>query len=254
MLQKTCPHLRVSNVIVHLEPENGIAQHLIAAITGNATEHAPIQYIEKIFDAYADNFEEHLVQKLRYNSHHLLASYIVNYSKNDDRKLEVLDLGCGTGLVGKTFSSFASTLVGVDLSAKMLAKAAEKQIYTRLVQADLSAMMQGEVDASYDVIVAADVLIYSGDLVKIVNEVQRLLRSGGLFAFSVETMEALPDCGPCDQREYILTISGRYSHSRAYIEKLAANLDFKVHKMELATARVERRFNINAWHILWERC
>ena len=240
--------------IVRLEPENGIAQHMIASITGNVTDRAPSQYVEKIFDAYADNFEDHLLQKLKYNSHKLLVAFIGKFSTPIDRKLDILDLGCGTGLVGKPISLIARQLVGVDLSAKMLAKAEEKQLYTRLVQSDLSSMMQGETIASYDVIVAADVFIYSGDLSGIMNNVKRLLRSGGLLAFSVEAIGAMPDDEPCNQREYILTITGRYAHARTYIEKLAANSEFKVRKMKLATTRIERGVDVKAWHALWERC
>ncbi|HEY3308658.1 MAG TPA: tetratricopeptide repeat protein [Desulfuromonadaceae bacterium] len=239
--------------IVRQEPENGSAQHLIASITGNVTVRAPRQYVEKIFDAYANDFESHLVQKLNYKSHELLTEFIVKFSTPIDRKLDILDLGCGTGLVGKSISSIARQLVGVDLSAKMLAKAEEKHVYSRLIQSDLLAMMQGEAIASYDVIVAADVFIYSGNLYEIMNAVKRLLRIGGLFAFSVETLGKTSDRVLCNQREYILTLAGRYAHSRAYIEKLATSNDFKARKLKLATTRIERGVNVKAWHALWER-
>ncbi len=241
--------------VVRQEPENGMAQHLIASITGNATDRAPRQYIEKIYDAYANNFEEHLLKKLNYRSYELLGRFIVKASKSIDRKLDVLDLGCGTGLVGTIIgASIARQLVGVDLSTKMLGKAEEKQLYTRLIQSDLLEMMQGEAAASYDVIVAADVFIYVGDLSRIMNEAKRLLRINGHLAFSVEATGEMPVCELCDQREFLLTLAGRYSHSRPYIEKLAAINEFKVLKLKLATTRIERGLNVKAWHALWERC
>jgi predicted TPR repeat methyltransferase len=99
----------------------------------------------------------------------------------------------------------ARTLVGVDLSSKMLEKARERRLYDRLEQLDLMAMMQAEPSKTYDLVIAADVFVYLGKLDALAMEVHRLLRAESLFAFSVESLDALADRGDDDSRAALLS-------------------------------------------------
>ena len=240
--------------VLELDPGNESAGHLIASLTAGTTERAPSQYVEKLFDGYADKFDTHLTQNLEYKTPIELLGLIKQVTELPAREWDVLDLGCGTGLAGMEISSHARQLAGVDLSAKMLAKAHARNVYHRLVHSDLLPMMRGEKASNYDVIIAADVFVYLGMLDEIVSEARRLLRAGGFFMFSVEALEALPEQigGIEDHAGYRLSPSGRYAHSSTYLEKLASSNGFASLSLVFTQVRLEEGKPVMAWLVLWE--
>jgi predicted TPR repeat methyltransferase len=125
--------------------------------------------------------------------------------------LEVIDLGCGTGLVGKLFRGLASSLTGIDVSGCMIRRAERLQIYDSLVLDDIVTYLSARQEPC-DLVLAADIFIYIGDLAAVFSAVSRLLRPGGLFAFSLETI---------DDGDYFLQPNRRYAQSLAYIHRLA---------------------------------
>jgi predicted TPR repeat methyltransferase len=199
--------------LLEMTPDDAAAQHLVATFEGKTTETAPAEYVRDLFDMYSDTFESHLVNKLRYQMPELIADVVKNHWKNDKNKT-VMDLGCGTGLFGVEIAGACSRLVGVDLSPKMVEKAREKNVYTELVAADVLAYMKGCLVGVFDLVAAADVFVYIGMLDEIFSESQRVLKSGGLFAF---TVEGTPD----DSKDFMLGATGRYKHSAAYLRRLA---------------------------------
>jgi predicted TPR repeat methyltransferase len=240
--------------LIRLTPENLAVQHIIASITGNNTDCAPAQYVENLFDGYADKFDTHLRQALKYETPEKIVALVTRHATSAAKKWNVLDLGCGTGLVGSEIAPFARQLVGVDLSAGMLGKARARNLYQRLEHMDLLEMMRAEKDSSYDVIVAADVFIYLGKLDEIICEIKRLLSPGGFFAFSIEVLEALPDeeTGRGAQREYQLENTGRYTHAVGYITRLAAANGFLPQEMAAIQLRMEQEKPVNGHLVLWE--
>ena len=207
--------------VVRIEPDSPLT-HLVAALSGTTTHTAPVAYAEKLFDHYADNFESHLTQTLHYHTPTLLVSLIDSEVNLAGRKLEVLDLGCGTGLFGKAISSHASRIIGVDISTKMLEKAAQLNLYHRLEHTDILAMMRKEPHASYDLIAATDVFIYLGALDELVVEAKRLLRPHGIFAFSTEFLSE------SEMQNFKLNDTGRYTHAISYLNKLANDAEFNI--------------------------
>jgi len=236
-----------------LTPENAVAQHLVASLTGENTERAPIGYIESVFNSYADKFDAHLQQALQYDIPKKLVELITRHPPIAE-KWSILDLGCGTGLVGSAIAPFAKQLVGVDLSAKMLEKAHARKLYQRLERSDLLTMMQGEQASSYDVIIAADVFIYIGKIDEIVGEIKRLLCHGGVFAFSIETLEALSNVEAIqsDEREYQLQNTGRYAHSAKHLTRLAYANDFLIKEMVATQIRMDHGKPIYGHMGLWK--
>jgi predicted TPR repeat methyltransferase len=85
--------------------------------------------------------------------------------------------------------------------------------------------------ASLDVIVAADVFVYVGDLKPVFSVARLALRGGGCFAFSVEEHAGA--------EEFVLRSSGRYAHSRAGIEALARSHGFTTNEVTPSTLRQE---------------
>ena len=238
---------------IKLTPWNGTIMHLIASLTGNNTERAPIQYVENLFDDYADKFDTLLQKKLKYEIPEKLVALVTQHLMPPTEKWNVLDVGCGTGLVGSAIAPFTRQLVGVDLSAKMLEKAHVRNLYQRLERLDLLTMMRGEKASIYDVIIAADVFIYIGKLDEIIGEIKRLLRPGGVLAFSIEALAALANDESIqgDQREYQLEKTGRYTQSVSYITRLASANGFMPQAIVETQIRMERGKPIKGYLVLW---
>ena len=166
----------------------------------------PPAFVASLFDQYADRFETALVDRLSYS----VPEAIVAMLAGADPLGAVLDLGCGTGLMGERIGARASRLDGLDLSDRMLSHARQKHIYDLLCQADLCDPPAEIRARRYDLITAADVLIYIGDLAPAFRLVRSLMTAGGRFAFSVEA--------GAEGTGYSLWPTLRYSHAPDYIE------------------------------------
>jgi len=238
--------------VVRLDPDSPV-RHLIAALSGGDSERAPSEYVEQLFDQYAQKFDSHLVETLSYTVPEKLAELLQPHAESSGAKWAMLDLGCGTGLSGAAVTRYARELVGVDLSSKMLEKARERNLYHRLEQLDLLTMMQREAASAYDVVFAADVFVYLGKLDELIIEVKRLLRLQGLFAFSVESLEALLDeaVGAPSRPDYQLNATGRYAHSSAYLARIAEQHGFDVLRTTGTQSRLDRGKPVQGYLNLW---
>ncbi|SDN49875.1 tetratricopeptide repeat protein [Polaromonas sp. JS666] len=244
--------------VVELQPDSPVT-HMVAALSGEQRDSTPSGYVAQLFDEYAQTFDSHLVQTLHYDAPEKLMDLVREVSTPAARQWSVLDLGCGTGLSGLAISPYAKELVGVDLSANMLVKAGARRIYTRLERMDLLAMMKEEAASSYDVVISTDVFIYVGRLDGLFGEAQRLLRAGGLFAFSVESLDAVNEEvkeGPdmLDARDFRLNTTGRYTHSRAYLTRIALHNGFEMLRTKEVMVRVEGTKTAPGYLMLWRRC
>lgn len=238
---------------LELTPDDVEAQHFAAALSGETTARPPSAYVENVFDAYADKFDQHLQQALRYETPQRLLALLQQASPAPETKWDILDLGCGTGLFGAAAASLKRQLVGIDLSSKMLEKAAERQLYDRLEHGDLVNSMRKDADASYDVVAAADVFVYIGDIAEVVQEAKRLLRPGGYAAFSFEALELAPDLKP-EQAElpYRLGPSSRYAHSAAHIRSLAQDHGFRLLELRSEQIRLDGQVPVMGYLTLWQ--
>lgn len=226
--------------VVRLEPDSPI-NHLVDALSGRVSDSPPPAYVEQLFDEYADKFESHLVRELKYSVPEQLVALLRGIDRPDSRKWSVLDLGCGTGLLGAEVAPLANRLVGVDLSSKMLAKAGALNLYDRLVQMDLLEMMKDEAAESYDLVAAADVFVYVGKLDALFAEARRVLSPCGLLAFSVESLDALESTVAVDEStSYRLNPTGRYAHSMRYLKGLAVKCDFEIVIANAMQSRIDK--------------
>jgi predicted TPR repeat methyltransferase len=205
------------------------AYYLASVRSGQgAPARAPRQYVQALFDDYAADFQGHLVGRLGYRAHELLLGPIVGSGRRFRR---ALDRGCGTGLCGALLEPVSDAIDGVDLSGAMLEQATKLGVYRELVQADIGEYLAGATQRA-DLVVAADVLIYVGELSALFGDVARLLDPDGLFAFTVEL--------PTNDEPLQLLSSLRYAHSEASVRRLAATCGLAVDDLRTAPIRHEQ--------------
>lgn len=177
--------------------DNVFAQHTLASLQGENIADSKI-YSEKLFDHFADNYEL-VLQRIGYSLPRSLRKLIM------DAKGTIVDLGCGSGLVGEAFKTDFTQLIGVDISEKMLEKARSKGCYQELIKSDIGNYLKTK--PKTDLIIAADVFGYIGDLAEIIKLCHPIK-----LAFSIEAS--------LKSEDFTLTSSGRYQHNPQYIEKL----------------------------------
>ncbi len=232
--------------LIEIDPDNVVAHHMLAATSGrNVPVQASRAYIEQSFDEFASSFEQKLA-KLDYRAPELLAERLAIRLPGPTGPLRVLDLGCGTGLCAPHLRPFASELLGVDLSPKMLARARQRETYDELVIADLVDYLR-EGGAPFDVMVSADVLIYFGSLREILQGISRRLVDGGWLFFSVEKWDG-NIAGEADTNVgYRLEPHGRYSHTGPYVEQELRRADLELVSIEEEEVRKEMKEPVLGW-------
>jgi predicted TPR repeat methyltransferase len=225
-LPEALPHYRQ---VLALRPDDADARFSLDVLSGTARPaRAPADHVTGLFDSYAGFFDKDLVERLGYRGPALLKTALE--PSPPPRSLAVLDLGCGTGLCGVEFREWAQRLVGVDLSPKMLARARQRKIYDELIQSDLLALNRYP-EECYDLVLAGDVLIYLGELEALMQAVSRTLRPGGRFAFTVELL---------GEPDYRVLPTGRFAHSQAYLQRIAAASRLREVCMNRAVIRTEQ--------------
>ncbi|HCC54923.1 MAG TPA: SAM-dependent methyltransferase [Desulfobulbaceae bacterium] len=218
--------------LIELDHNAVSARHILASLTGETTTVAPSSYIAELFDSFSAHFEERLLVDLEYRTPWELKSLLLAEHDGPSRFTRLLDLGCGTGLVGQVFQEISTWRAGVDLSAKMVEVAAAKKVYDELMVVEIVTFLEQEQE-SFDLIVAADVLIYVGELDRIFAALVRRLAKDGRILFSTEQMQMAG-------QGYQLRQSGRYAHAFSYIETVAARHGFQILNHHSADIRKEK--------------
>jgi predicted TPR repeat methyltransferase len=217
---------------VALEPNRATARHLLSAMSGcEVPERASDAYMRELFDGFAPDFDDKLA-RLEYQAPALVLEALRRATPSG-ASLRILDAGCGTGLCAGLLRPLAAELVGVDLSAGMLAKAAGRKAYDALEQAELTAYME-RVPGRFDAVVCVDTLCYFGSLTSVFAATRRVLAPRGLFAFSVEHLATAGEAA-----EYAIQPHGRYQHSRDYLVRALREAGFIVHSIEEVILRQE---------------
>ena len=229
------------------EPDNPMPRHYLAACTGEAVpDRADDAYVEATFDAFAESFDAKLEQ-LTYRAPQFVADAVSRIHGESGKQLDILDAGCGTGLCGPMIMPFAGRLVGIDLSAQMLAKARLRGVYDELHKAELTAYLEG-LDQSCDLVVSADTLCYFGRLEPVCNAAHKALRSQGWLVFTVESRVDAES-----NEEFHLNPHGRYSHNPNYVESVLRAAGFARVDADSVTLRNESGSAVHGWLISAQR-
>lgn len=227
------------------EPGNPVATHLLTAYRRQQPpDQCSREYIEATFDAFASSFENTL-GRLNYCGPQLVRDYLAALNP-PAASLSVLDLGCGTGLVGEALKPYARLLAGVDLSQAMLDRAAAKQVYQQLHKSGIADFLLtcGE---PYDLVTCMDTFIYLGRLDEVLAQIHHRLKSGGLLIFSTEKLVDPHEPG------YRLNISGRYSHHPGYLTAMLGSSRFRVIEMRDVAIRKESGYPIEGQFVCARR-
>lgn len=213
-----------------IKPDDPEIQHILMALTQHETpEKAPAEYLQNLFDQYASYYDKHLTESLRYRVPQQLHAAVYQETRVEQPEWVILDLGCGTGLCGELFKEFASRLIGIDISAEMVNAAKEKNIYDELKVADIEAALDDY--SNIDLVLAADVFTYIGELTTIFAKINQALKPGGYFAFSVEKTAKFP---------FELQPSIRYAHSQEYLQALIQQNSFQTIRFDTIQLRTQK--------------
>lgn len=215
------------NACLALDPDDhcGVTMRL-AALGEGLPERAPPAYVATLFDQHAEAFDDILVRRLGYDVPALARALAEPLITPPAR---LLDLGCGTGLVGAAFADVSDDITGVDLAETMLAMADERGVYGDLYIAEVIEFLATWDEAPFDVIVAADVLPYLGDLAPFAAAVTKALLPGGLLIASTESRP----------EGWGVTQTQRFSHSLQYLRSTFAQAGFSITAQQPITVRHE---------------
>jgi predicted TPR repeat methyltransferase len=197
-------------------PELGKKRVEVAAM--RTRSRADGRYVRHLFDQFSVDYDVRMLGQLGYGAPGILRSLagLVGLTLRDG--LAILDLGCGTGLAGAAFADLAARLDGIDLSPAMIAKAEARNIYDALYVGDIESAI-GDTGRPYDLVLAADTLVYLGHLAPVFLNAAAALTPRGMFLFTVERK---------DGDGYDLGPKRRWRHSETYLRRQAEIAGFDI--------------------------
>jgi predicted TPR repeat methyltransferase len=226
-----------------LEPDSPIARHMLLANSSiDLPGRAPDDYVRAEFDRFADSFDDKL-QSLNYRAPHLVADLVEQRIPNPTQSLVILDAGCGTGLSGVLLRPYAQRLVGVDLSAKMLEKAELRAVYDELLEREIGEYLSQQTK-TFDLITVVDTFVYFGELLSPLTNCAAALRDDGALCFTLEALSSESNA------DYRLSGSGRYQHSRRYVELCLVQAGFNDFQIAKVVLREEQDRPV-AGYLVW---
>lgn len=171
------------------------------------------EYVKHRFKSLSSSYEM-AVAEIQYSAPDIVVNYLVN-STSINHASTILDVGCGTGLVGSRLSSLTSNLYGLDISPEMLVVAASKGIYKSLMEASFEEYFEEWLKKnldSYDFIVAASVAPWVGSLESWIRSGITMLAKNGAFIFTFDISDNIST--------FEISNNFHYKHSISYIKGL----------------------------------
>jgi predicted TPR repeat methyltransferase len=213
-----------------LAPGDAEVEHILVSLRGEAPPpRAPDDCIVQLYARFAEFYERNMRQDLEYRGPEALGDALQR-ALGTSGALDVLELGCGTGLAAAILRTYARRLVGIDLSPDMAEQASATGLYDAVEVAEITDWLTRRSERDFDLIAACDTLIYFGDLRQVLVPAAMRLREGGTFAFTVEHGEDEP---------YKLTDSGRYVHSQGHIAEAAVDAGLRIVSIDSTVLRYE---------------
>jgi predicted TPR repeat methyltransferase len=216
------------------EPEDAAIRHLLIALRDEAAPpRASNECILQSFQDFSSYYDTKMRDALSYEAPERLQE-LIQAGMGNAAGLEILDIGCGTGLAGVGLKERAARLVGIDLSPEMIELARARGIYDLLEVAEITAWLD-QSQAQFDLIAACDCLVYFGDLKQVAGSAAKRLKPGGYFAFTVERGDRYP---------LHLTDSGRFAHHPDHIREVAVRSGLNLVILKEGFLRMERGIEV----------
>jgi predicted TPR repeat methyltransferase len=216
------------------EPEDAAIRHLLIALRDEAAPpRASNECILQSFQDFSSYYDTKMRDALSYEAPERLQE-LIRSGMGNAAGLEILDIGCGTGLAGVGLKERAARLVGIDLSPEMIELARARGIYDLLEVAEITAWLDRS-QAQFDLIAACDCLVYFGDLKQVAGPAAKRLKPGGYFAFTVERGDRYP---------LHLTDSGRFTHHPDHIREVAVRSGLNLVNLKEGFLRMEHGIEV----------
>lgn len=216
------------------DPPPGV---IAAAEAIKAAPRSDAGYVRHLFDQFSADYDARMIGQLGYAAPQILRDLTAMVMPGREQ-LDILDLGCGTGLAGLAFKPLAARLDGVDLSPAMIDKARARNIYDTLSIADLETALTAP-GPQYDLILAADTLVYLGDLATVFAGAAAKLKPDGYFLFTTEAAGEGFELGP----------KRRWRHSAAYLRATAQTAGLAVAGLVAAAPRREANVPVEGFAV-----
>ena len=224
--------------LLALHPNDDSLKFHLAVAQGKPPATQPISMARALFDSMADTYDQRMVRELQYRLPKEVGDWALETFP--ERKLNVLDLGCGTGLLGVCLGKTEGFIIGVDVSEKMIEQAARHGLYYRFHKVNLLDALRETPSDMYELITALDVFIYCGELGQVIADAFRVTKPGGYFVFSCE--RALED-----EADMVLRPTNRYAHKQSHIEVLCRAAGFDGVAIRDTALRVEKDQPVNGF-------
>jgi len=228
---------------LRFEPDDAEVKQIVRALSDETPPpRAPDDFVKQLYARYARFYEQNMREELVYQGPSLVKELLDRFL-DDKTELDILELGCGTGMTGWPLKSHARRLTGIDLSPNMVEVAQTSGIYDELVTAEITAWLAANQE-QFDLVVTCDTLIYFGDLRQIFISAAQHLRPGGWFAFTVEKGDTPP---------FKLADTGRYCHTEQHVREAAEAAGLVVLSLEEEFLRNEYGRAVTGLIVLLQR-
>ena len=223
-------------IFAQLDPQatQGLAAWQARAQAMRTASRSDPGYVRHLFDQFSADYDARMRGQLAYAAPEILHE-LAGLVMHGREGLAILDLGCGTGLAGAVFRPLAARLDGIHLSPAMIEKARARAIYDHLAVGDIESALAGQ----YDLVLAADTLVYLGDLDPVLRAVRACLRPDGYFLFTVEAAQEGFELGP----------KRRWRHSEAYLRSRAAAAGYQIAGFVAAAPRHEANVPVRGFAV-----
>ena len=235
--------IEIYQQLLKLNPDDESAAYVLGILNEKTPDAPPRIHFENIFNEISDEFDHHL-QELGYQGPRQLLSLLHKTEKAETKFNRLLDIGCGTGAVGQLFHDQVKYLMGIDIADKMLGHCEQTGLYDDLDCSDIF-----DLDAKYtdfDLVIAADVFTYLGELNPIIQAISQRMTSGGFLLFTTERGESA-------KGYYVDKLSGRYRFSDDYLKEIAQKQQFKIIHMQTEPLRKEKDEWISGHFCIWQK-
>lgn len=210
--------------VLKMKPDHTDARYMLSGLAPNSMpanqlpKTMPKAMVTSFFTQLADEYDA-LADASQYQGARLTAEACRPFL-TATKDLQLVDLGCGTGLVARPWRGLCREMLGVDYTPAMVkqaqqARAGDVPVFNHVLQDDINTLAPGTfMPGASDVVLCVDTTQFLGDLTPLMNTAVSALKPGGLFVLSIDPYAAPHGFG-------VNPDTGRFGHTVEYVRRLA---------------------------------